>query len=538
MQMIRLAARCLGLSAALLWLPGAAAGPAVTITVTNTNDSGAGSLRQAILDANANGTPDTIDFNITAGSAPFTIVLVTDLPAITEPVIIDGTTQPGYSGTPIVELDGTSANIGLYIDDSTSSPKAVRGLVINRFSQAGIVIASSELVSVENCYIGTNVAGTVTSGGSIGVYLFNSSGVLIGGGAAQRNVISGNQTGVHVDGSAFDHAITGNYIGTDSAATAGIPNARGVFVGATSGNATTIGGTAAGEANVIAYNTNAGIMGAGASAISGNSIHSNGGLGISVGNGTTPVPNDLLDLDARRQNFPVLTSAVNAGAAPTRVTGMLGSAPNRTYRIEFFSSPAADPSGYGEGATYRGFLLVDTDGNGDSPSFTFDLAVQLLLGEVVTATAFDTVGGDTSEFSYAAAVSDEVTPPVVTITGPVSQDLYGASSSPLTISGTASDNVSVSSVTWSNSLGGNGVATGTGSWSASVPLLPGYNVITVTATDASGNAASDTITVSFQLGGATVYNVIQKKQACGLLGIEALLGLGLLALRRRARGSR
>src|SRR5262245_13943960 len=83
------------LSGALL-LSLAVATQAATFTVINTDDSGAGSLRQAILDANGNPGPDTIDFAI-PGSGVHTISPVTPLPAITEPVTIDGYTQAGSS---------------------------------------------------------------------------------------------------------------------------------------------------------------------------------------------------------------------------------------------------------------------------------------------------------------------------------------------------------------------------------------------------------------------------------------------------------
>src|ERR1039457_4729828 len=83
-------------------------GAAATLPVSNANDSGAGSLRQAILDANATSGLDTIIFQI-PGSGVHTIVLLAALPAITDPVVIDGTTQPGYAGTPLIELNGTSA---------------------------------------------------------------------------------------------------------------------------------------------------------------------------------------------------------------------------------------------------------------------------------------------------------------------------------------------------------------------------------------------------------------------------------------------
>src|SRR5438132_13693046 len=86
----------------------ASAGAAQTFTVTNTNDSSAGSLRQAILDANANPGTDTIAFNI-PGSGVKTINPTSSLPLITDPLIIDGTTQPGFAGSPIIELNGASA---------------------------------------------------------------------------------------------------------------------------------------------------------------------------------------------------------------------------------------------------------------------------------------------------------------------------------------------------------------------------------------------------------------------------------------------
>src|SRR5438445_8411434 len=104
----------------------------MTLTVTNTNDSGAGSLRQAIIDANANPGADLINFNI-PGAGAHTITLLSDLPEITDPVTIDGTTQPGYAGTPLVELDrdisGPSLN-GLIISAGNTT---VRALFIGHF---------------------------------------------------------------------------------------------------------------------------------------------------------------------------------------------------------------------------------------------------------------------------------------------------------------------------------------------------------------------------------------------------------------------
>ena len=85
--------------------------PPNSFVVTNTLDSGPGSLRQAILDANATpnvGGPDLIRFAI-PGSGAHTIQPLSPLPTITDPVVLDATTQPGYAGKPVIELDGSLA---------------------------------------------------------------------------------------------------------------------------------------------------------------------------------------------------------------------------------------------------------------------------------------------------------------------------------------------------------------------------------------------------------------------------------------------
>src|SRR5215207_2961588 len=115
---------------------------AATFTVTNTNDSGAGSLRQAILDANATAGLDTISFSI--GSGVQTISPLTTLPVITDPAIIDGTTQPGFSGTPIIVLNGTSvttgSGVGLWIDAGNST---VSGLAIGNFTNGPAIVLAT-----------------------------------------------------------------------------------------------------------------------------------------------------------------------------------------------------------------------------------------------------------------------------------------------------------------------------------------------------------------------------------------------------------
>src|SRR5207302_1272396 len=97
--------------------------------VTSILDSGAGSLRQAILDADATPGPDIIRFAI--GTGVQTINLVSPLPAIIQPVIIDGTTQPGYTGAPLIELNGAGAGPGADGLLIIAGGSVIRGLVIN-----------------------------------------------------------------------------------------------------------------------------------------------------------------------------------------------------------------------------------------------------------------------------------------------------------------------------------------------------------------------------------------------------------------------
>jgi hypothetical protein len=121
---------------------------ATDFTVTNTNNSGTGSLRQAIVDTNNNQGADTIKFNI-PGSGVKTISPTSTLPALTGQVIIDGYTQPGASENTLqkgndakilIELDGTNAGSSVHGLVLHASNSTLRGLVINRFTYAGIYI--------------------------------------------------------------------------------------------------------------------------------------------------------------------------------------------------------------------------------------------------------------------------------------------------------------------------------------------------------------------------------------------------------------
>ena len=265
----------LGICAALYLVYGneqTHAAPAVTFVVTNANDSGAGSLRQAILDANANPGLDAINFNIAGPSLKIQPTL--RLPDITDPVVIDGSTQPGFAGAPIVELNGgKSAERALFVNAPGST---IRGLVINGFSTGAIIIGSAGAGShVEGCYIGTDVTGTIAipNTGS-GVSIFSSNNVIGGTTLSARNVISGNfESGVQVRGfcctgannSISGNLIQGNYIGVTAQGDKALRNGReGVDVSTSGGDSfisnTLVGGTAAGAGNVISGNAFNGVF--------------------------------------------------------------------------------------------------------------------------------------------------------------------------------------------------------------------------------------------------------------------------------------
>lgn len=236
----------------------------VTFTVTNTSDSGSGSLRQAILDANTASGLDSIHFAIPS-PGPFTIMLATPLPEISSPLTIDGTTQTGFSGTPIVTIDGSLLSSpdarGLDVRIGSS---VVRGLSIVNFDDAGISLGRLRLGAgpgfwfTEGNYIGIDPSGTAAPNG-IGIEYHpddaTAGGVMLIGGTTSgaRNIISGNlvaniSRGTGPDGD-MQLYIRGNYIGTNPAGTA--------VVGATPYGIRAvalpveIGGTTAGSRNII-----------------------------------------------------------------------------------------------------------------------------------------------------------------------------------------------------------------------------------------------------------------------------------------------
>jgi len=256
----------------LLW--GARAAGAV-LTVTNTADSGPGSLRQALLDANSMPGADTVVFDI-AGGGVQTITPLSPLPILadTAGVTVDGYTQPGSSPNTLsagddaalmVELDGSQAGSGAAGLTFQSSSNLVRGLVVNRFG-TGIRIAEGSDNQVTGCFIGTDPAGSTGRGNRTGIVV---SPLILGGGVfpsavtiggsdpAMRNLISSNtQDGILLY-SAQDSAVLGNYVGTDASGSAALPNGEGVALLFTSDVA--VGGSSSGAGNLVSGNVGAGI---------------------------------------------------------------------------------------------------------------------------------------------------------------------------------------------------------------------------------------------------------------------------------------
>lgn len=202
-----------------LWLFCAASCTAGTLVVTNNADSGAGSLRQAISDANNTPGPNLINFNIPGGGAQI-IQPFSTLPAVTNQVTIDGTTQPGYAGAPIIVLDGNPGFSGRVDGLTISAPGcAIKGLVIGGFGEtasgirAGLLLLSASN-TVTACYAGISETGASTRfNDTTGILISNAAGNVIGGlTVAARNLIGGNLTGVFITGAnASNNVVLGNW---------------------------------------------------------------------------------------------------------------------------------------------------------------------------------------------------------------------------------------------------------------------------------------------------------------------------------------
>lgn len=251
-SVLRLAALLL----ALLLL--AARGDAATFTVTVADDAGPGSLREALAAANDEATnpgSDTIAFAIpVVGDGIPTITLATALPEITSPVIVDGATQPVAK---LVELSGAGAvGKGLVVSGGGST---LRGLIVNRFTEAGLVLQTPGSGSgIEGCFVGTDVGRLNAASPPMpaGIVVDGSGQNRIGGTATTaRNVIAGNQVGLRITGStATDNVVEGNHVGLGANGLTAIANtSRGIVI-QEGARRTRVGSTNTAGRNVISQN--------------------------------------------------------------------------------------------------------------------------------------------------------------------------------------------------------------------------------------------------------------------------------------------
>jgi len=184
------------------------------IMVFNANDTGPGSLRQALINANANPGPHTIVFGI-PGTGPFTINVLSPLPVITNSVTIDATTQPGFAGRPVVVVNGlSSTGDGLYI---TAGNCTVKGLAIHSFPGSGIVLAMGSSNMIQGNFIGTDSSGQAKKHtGNHALMISNSAWNIIGGtdGLTRNVVVSSKKDGIHLEGAGAHHnQVLGNIVG-------------------------------------------------------------------------------------------------------------------------------------------------------------------------------------------------------------------------------------------------------------------------------------------------------------------------------------
>ena len=460
--------------------------------------NGACTLRAAIQQTNA-GVGGIIEFGI-AGAGPHTIQPASALPTISKTVWLDGLSQPNAGVSSIlIELDGTNAGTttnGLIV---AARDSWIRGLAINRFGAAGIVVQTAGFQVIEHNRIGTNPSGATDQGnGGVGVSIVGVSRVQI-----RNNVISGNGShGVSVSGSAaLGTLVTDNVIGADAGGTVDLGNdGAGVYISSAvanevrrnivSGNGshgvslsavtdTLIRGNSIGTARdglTALGNTGSGVLiGSGASgntvdenatAFNGgdgvtidsstadrnfvwkNAIHSNTGLGIDLASdGVTA--NDRWDGDAGAnglQNFPVLTAAGRSGDE-IAIVGRLDSTPSTNFFVDFYSSTSCDASGYGEGQAWLGYTVAMV---GHSLPDTLDVSTlngtitsaQTPVGNFITAAA---TRSDSSEFS---ACIEAVALPLLDLSGnTVTVTEGGTATYMVALTAEPADTVTVSPVT-------------------------------------------------------------------------------------------
>jgi hypothetical protein len=268
---------------------------AAVFTVNTANDDGTGySLRQAIADSNNNpGVTNTIKFGIPGGGVQ-TISLLSNLPAITVSVTIDGTTESGYTNTPLIQLQRDPKGSAVDGLDLNFTDTLIKGLSIGGFTGAGVRITQPGNTLQSN-YIGLDASGSALP--NLDGVVITAGGNIIGV-AGSGNVISGNtQDGIHIIGAdvaADGNSIVANSIGTTANGSAALHNLYGIVLDNVA-NTTISGNTVAGNnSDAITFNNSNGggnvvkankigvVIGADANGVTTTSALGNQGNGISI----------------------------------------------------------------------------------------------------------------------------------------------------------------------------------------------------------------------------------------------------------------
>jgi VCBS repeat-containing protein len=333
----------------------------IAALLANKGADGKISLREAITAANATvngpGGADVIAFNIAGGGVQTITLGTTALPGITDAIVIDGWTQPGYAGTPLIAINGINAPNSADGLSITAGGSTVRGLVIEDFGHYGIYMSTGGGNLIEGNYIGTNAAGTSAAANRFGIVIASSANNTIGGTtAASRNLISGNtQDGINVSGAgATGNVILGNYIGTNAAGTGAIANS-GLGIALASAN-NTVGGSSAGARNVISGNDLSGIEITGTAAtgntVAGNYIGLNAAGTAAIANGENGV---MIDTGASGNTIGGATAAArNVISGNTQygviVTGQASIPANNIIQGNYLGTDAAGTAAVSNGS--------------------------------------------------------------------------------------------------------------------------------------------------------------------------------------------
>ena len=323
---------------------------AATFTVVNTNDSGAGSFRQALIDANANVGADTIQFTI-PGAGLHTINVASFLPTIDQQVTIDGYTQPGAAvGTnafpaplnPVlqIQISGLQAQLAV---NAGGAGTIIRGLVLNQSFEP--INVDADNVVIAGNFIGTNAAGDTADGGSgFGVRHEGGNNLRIGGpSAADRNLISNmSQGGIILDvfSGSTGHLIQGNFIGTDRTGTVSLAQVSAVGMSNTN-NAQVLN-------NLISGNPGGGLD---TLNVAPNTLIIRGNLIGTQANGTSALPNGNFG----GINLRISNATVGGSGAGEPNTIAFNDGPGVWVRLNSNSNPIVQNAIYGN--TLQGITL-------------------------------------------------------------------------------------------------------------------------------------------------------------------------------------